>query len=89
VIAAFTLALFAGTAAIAAWIVTRFPGLAPKSLQARVGVAACSLILLELAPITDAAPVLLYLTVFTLAVVLLAVWLSALWMMQSVRDLLG
>lgn len=87
-IAVFTLALFTGTAVIAAWIVLRFPGLAPESLGTRVLVTAVSLLLLELVPVTTAAPALLYLTVFTLAVVLLAVWLSALWMLQSVRDLL-
>jgi hypothetical protein len=85
----FTLALFIGTAAIAAWVTTRFPKLAPDSLVVRVVTAAVSVTVLELAPVATGGTAILYLTVFALAIVLLAVWLSALWMLLGVRDLLA
>jgi hypothetical protein len=86
----FTLALFTGTAAIAAWIATRFPKLAPASMRRRVISAAVSLVALELAPVaTGGGTAVLYLTVFILAIVLLAVWLSTLWMLLAVRDLIA
>lgn len=88
-ISVFALALFAGTAAIAAWIAVRFPLLAPHSLRTRVICASVSVLVLQLEPIATSTRAALYLTVFALAVVLLAVWLSALWTLQGLRDLLA
>lgn len=84
----FALALFSGTAAIAAWIAARFPTFAPKSLLVRGVSVAVSVALLQVAPIATGGAALLYVTVFGLAIVLLAVWLSAVWMLQSLRDLI-
>jgi hypothetical protein len=86
---AFTLALFGGTAAIAAWITVRFPKLGPKSMRSRALGVGASVILLRVAPISTSGPTLMYLTMFALAVVLLLVWLSAVWMLQGLRDLIA
>jgi hypothetical protein len=85
----FTAALFIGTAAIAGWIAIRFPKLAPESLVLRVVGVVVTAVVLRLEPIATGGSLLLFVTVFGLALVLLAVWLSALWMLQGVRDLLG
>ena len=85
----FTLALFGGTAAIAAWITVRFPELGPKSMRSRAIAVGASVILLRVAPISSSGPAILYLTMFALAVVLLLVWLSAVWMLQGLRDLIA
>jgi hypothetical protein len=84
---AFTLCLFGGTAALAAWVALRFPQLAPRSLLRRVIGAGISVAILQVAPIVSSGAALLYLTVFLLALILLAVWLHALWMIQGVLEL--
>ena len=83
----FTAALFAGTAAIAAWIAIRFPGLAPASVTVRLVGAFAALGLLQFVRIDPGTYFTLYGTLFGLCLpVLTLVWLGGLWLLQSLRD---
>jgi hypothetical protein len=83
----FTSALFAGAAAVAAWIVLRFPSLAPASMLVRVVGACIALALLRLVRVDPSTYVSLYGTLFGICLpTLTLVWLAWFWLMQSLRD---
>jgi hypothetical protein len=83
----FTAALAAGSAAIAAWIATRFPGLAPQSMLVRLAGAPVALALLMAVPVDPGTYVSLYGTLFGLYLpTLTLVWLGSFWLLQSLRD---
>jgi hypothetical protein len=83
----FTSTLFAGAAAIAAWIAVRFPRLAPRSVIVRVVGALVALGLLLAVPVDPSTYVSLYGTLFGLCLpALTLVWLGGFWVMQSLRD---
>jgi hypothetical protein len=83
----FTSALFAGAAAVAAWIALRFPGLAPASVVVRVLGACVALVLLRLVRVDPTTYVSLYGTLFGMCLpALTLVWLAGFWLMQSLRD---
>jgi hypothetical protein len=84
----FVVSLFVGTAAIACWIVTRFPGLAPRSMRLRTLGTLLSLLVVQLAPVPTGSLMTMCLTALGVSIVLLVVWLHALWMLQGARDLL-
>ena len=83
----FTSALFAGAAAIAAWIAMRFPRLTPESVTVRVVGALVALGLLCVVPVDAETYVSLYGTLFGLCLpALTLVWLGGFWVLQSLRD---
>ena len=84
---AFAAAMFAGTAAIAVWIATRFPRFAPQSLIARLVIAVGVGQLLSFIPIDTGSYFTLYGSLFGLVLPMLTLaWLGAFWLLQSVRN---
>jgi hypothetical protein len=85
----FTAALFAGAAAIAAWITLRFPGLTPSSVTLRLVGALLALGLLHLVSVDAGTYLTLYGTLFGLCLPALTfAWLGGFWLVQSLRDVL-
>jgi hypothetical protein len=85
---AFTVALFAGTAAVAVWLVARYPDVAPSSVVFR-GVApiAASFAVRQIR-IDTSDRLHLYVSLFLICFPLLvASWVTALWLLQALRDL--
>ena len=86
----FTSALFLGTAAIACWVVVRFPRIAPGSIIVRgVGVLASAQLLGFIHIATDTTPK-LYVSVFVLLLpALTLMWMCTVWLLQSLQETLG
>jgi hypothetical protein len=86
----FTSALFLGTAAIAGWVVARFPKIAPESVIVRaVGALLCAQLLGFIPLSTDTMPQ-LYVSVFVfLLPALTMMWLCTAWLLQSLQSALG
>jgi hypothetical protein len=87
---AFTSALFLGTAAIACWIVVRFPKIAPDSVIARaIGALLCAH-LLGFIPLSTDTTSQLYVSIFVfLLPALTLMWLCTAWLLQSLQNALG
>jgi hypothetical protein len=84
---AFAAAMFAGAAAIAVWIATRFPRFAPQSLTARLVIAVGVGQLLGFIPIDTGSYLTLYGSLFGLVLPMLTLaWLGTFWLLQSVRN---
>lgn len=84
----FTLALFTGAAAIAAWIATRFPRLTPESMTVRLTGALLALGLLRVVRVDPGTYFSLYGTLFGVCLpALTLVWLGSYWLLRSLRDL--
>jgi hypothetical protein len=86
----FTSALFLGTAAIACWIVVRFPRIAPDSVIVRaVGALACAQ-LLGFIPLSTETMPRLYVSIFVfLLPALTMMWLCTVWLLQGLQNALG
>ena len=86
----FTSALFLGTAAIACWIVVRFPRIAPESVIVRaLGAILCAQ-LLGFIPLSTETTAQLYTSVFVfLLPALTMMWLCTAWLLQSLQSALG
>ncbi len=86
----FTSALFLGTAAIACWIVVRFPRIAPDSVIVRaIGALACAQ-LLGFIPLSTDTTSQLYVSIFAfLLPALTLMWLCTAWLLQSLQSALG
>jgi hypothetical protein len=84
----FAAALYLGTAAVAAWIVVRFPRAAPSSLAIRAAGPIAAGFALQQVRIDTSSPLHVYATLFLVAFpILVAAWVSALWVLQALRDL--
>ncbi|MFL5952928.1 MAG: hypothetical protein ACJ76I_02310 [Gaiellaceae bacterium] len=84
----FTTALFAGAAAIAAWIAVRFPKLAPRSVFVRALGGLFAVALLSYAPVDSSTSAALYTTLFVVLLPLLTItWLLAFWVLQALGNL--
>jgi len=86
----FTSALFLGTAAIACWVVVRFPRIAPGSVIVRgVGALACAQLLGFIHVASDTTPK-LYVSIFALLLpALTLMWMCTAWLLQSLQEALG
>jgi hypothetical protein len=85
---AFAAALYVGTAAVAVWVVVRFPRAAPSSLSIRATAPIAASFAVTQIRIDSSDPVHLYATVFLVAFPLLvAAWVSALWALQTLGEL--
>lgn len=88
--AVFTTALFVGTAALALWVDTRVPQLAPPSIRWRAFFAALMVGGFTFVPIENDTYLSLYLSVFVVLTPLLtAMWLSSLWLLRSAAEALA
>jgi hypothetical protein len=86
----FTSALFLGTAAIACWVVVRFPRIAPGSIVVRGVGALVSAQLLGFIHVSSASTSALYISVFVLLLPALTfMWMWMAWLLQSLQDALG
>lgn len=87
---AFTSALFLGTAAIACWVVVRFPKIAPGSVIVRsVGALASAQLLGMINVSTETMPK-LYVSIFALLLpALTLMWMCTVWLLQSLQEALG
>jgi hypothetical protein len=86
----FTSALFLGTAAIACWVVVRFPRIAPGSVIVRAVGAVATAQLLGLVPVASDTTRKLYLSVFVLLLpALTLMWMWTAWLLQSLQEALG
>jgi len=86
----FTSALFVGTAAIACWVVVRFPRIAPASIIIRGLGALVSAQLLGYVPISSETRPALYVTIFALLLPALTLtWLCTVWLLQGLQEALG
>jgi hypothetical protein len=85
---AFTAVLFVAAALLAAWVLVRFPALAPSSLVWR-GVAASALVgLTNVVPVSTSSYASLYCSVFLVLLPLLtAAWLAVAWVLQALGEL--
>ena len=86
----FTSALFLGTAAIACWVVVRFPRIAPGSVIVRgVGALASAPLLGVIHNASDTTPT-LYVSIFaSLLPALTLMWMCTAWLLQSLQEALG
>jgi hypothetical protein len=85
----FTSALFLGTAAIACWVVVRFPRIAPGSVIVRGVGALASAHLLGLIHISAETTPKLYVSIFALLVpALTLMWMCTVWLLQSLQQAL-
>ena len=83
----FAAALYLGTAAVALWLVARFPGAAPSSLAVRAAGPIATAFAVRQIRIDASTPLHLYATVFLVAFpILVAAWVSTLWVFQALRD---
>lgn len=83
----FTSCLFVATASLAAWIVVRFPSLAPSFRWRTIGTVAFAGVI-QVVPVWNGSYVGLYASVFLVLVpVLTLAWLCAAWLLQSLCDL--
>jgi hypothetical protein len=86
----FTSALFLGTAAIACWVVVRFPRIAPGSVLIRSAGALVTAQLLGSVPIASDTTPKLYVSVFALLLpALTLMWICTVWLLQSLQEALG
>jgi hypothetical protein len=86
----FTSALFLGTAAIACWVVVRFPRIAPGSVLVRSAGALASAQLLGVINVSSETTPKLYVSVFVLLLPALTVmWTCTVWLLQSLQEALG
>jgi len=86
----FTSALFLGTAAIACWVVVRFPRIAPGSIIVRGAGAFASAQLLGFIHIASDTTPQLYVSVFALLLpALTLMWMCTVWLLQSLQEALG
>ena len=76
--------------AIALWLDVRFPGLAPETLERRMGVAVLAVILVGAVPVIPGDPAVLLVSLFAgvFPAFVLAL-LTALWLLRGVRDRLS
>jgi len=86
----FTSALFLGTAALACWVVVRFPRIAPRSIIIRgAGTLASAQLLGFIHVATDTTPK-LYVSVFLIVLpALTLMWMCTVWLLQSLQETLG
>jgi hypothetical protein len=83
----FTSCLFVATASLAAWIIVRFPSLAPSFRWRTVGTVALAGVL-QVVPVWTGSYATLYASIFFVLVpVLTLAWLYAAWLLQSLCDL--
>jgi hypothetical protein len=86
----FTSALFLGTAAIACWVVVRFPRIAPGSIIVRGVGALASAQLLGFIKISSETTPALYVSIFALLLpALTLMWMCTVWLLQSLQEALG
>jgi hypothetical protein len=86
----FTSALFLGTAAIACWVVVRFPRIAPASIIVRGAGTLASAQLLGFIHIASDTTPKLYVSVFALLLpALTLMWMCTVWLLQSLTEALG
>jgi hypothetical protein len=86
----FASALFLGTAAIACWIVVRFPRIAPRSVIVRGAGTLASAQLLGLVNVSAETTPKLYVSIFVLLLpALTLMWTCTVWLLQSLQETLG
>jgi len=86
----FTSALFLGTAAIACWVVLRFPRIAPGSIIVRGVGALVSVQLLGFINVSTETTPALYVSVFALLLpALTLMWMCTVWLLQSLQEALA
>ena len=86
----FASALFLGTAAIACWIVARFPRIAPGSVIVRGAGTLASAQLLGLIKVSSETTPKLYVSIFLLLLpALTLMWTCTVWLLQSLQEALG
>jgi uncharacterized membrane protein len=77
----------AGAGALALWIDTRFPGLAPASFSRRVLAAVVACILLQAAPFVGSSASAAYASAFALLLpAMVGVLLTAVWLLRALRE---
>lgn len=85
----FTTALFISTAALALWLDSRVPHLAPSGIIWRAVCVVVFVLVCGYVPVATGSYVALYGTVFgLLAPMLVGMWLSALWLLRSAAEAL-
>jgi hypothetical protein len=86
----FTSAFFIGTAAIACWLVIRFPRIAPGSIIVRGVAVLASAELLGFVPVSSETAPALYVSIFALLLPALTLtWLCTVWLLQGLQEALG